>query len=141
MLLKLMPAKLANLSQASTITQWSISERSAIFIFSSVKIIFLTCCVYNNQMMFYESIFLRQFSMKLLGLLTTKHFFSFILGCPQDFNFARPFCPFSPVSTQPYQNGQAKLNSCGHPRIKLKKCVVVGRPKSFIENCRRKIDS
>ena len=28
--------------------------------------------------------------MKLLGLLTTKHFFSFILGCPQDFNFAWP---------------------------------------------------
>ena len=24
--------------------------------------------------------------MKLLGLLTTKHFFSFILGCTQDFN-------------------------------------------------------
>ena len=94
-------------------------------------------------MTFYESIFLRQFSMKLLGLLTTKHFFSVILECPQDFNFARPFRPFSPVLTQPYQNGQAKLKSYGHghPRIKLKKCFVVGRPKSFIENCRRKIDS
>ena len=89
-------------------------------------------------MTFYESIFLRQFSMKLLGLPTTKHFFSFILGCPQDFNFARPFRPFSPVSTKPYQNGRAKLKSCGHHRIKLKKCFVVGRPKSFIENCRKK---
>ena len=92
-------------------------------------------------MTFYELIFLWQFSMKLLGLLTTKHFFSFILGCQQDFNFAWPFHPFSPVSTQPYQNGRAKLKSCGHPRIKLKKCFVVGRPKSFIENCRRKIYS
>ena len=50
-------------------------------------------------MTFYESIFLRQFSMKLLGLPTTKHFSSFILGCPQDFNFPWPFCPFSLVST------------------------------------------
>ena len=51
-----------------------------------------------------------------------KRFFSFILGCPSDFNFPRPFCPFSPVSTQPYRNGQAKLKSSvyGHPRIKLK---------------------
>ena len=89
-------------------------------------------------MTFYELIFLRQFLMKLLGLPTTKHFISFILGCPQDFNFARPFCPFSPVSTQPYQNGRAKLKSCGHLRIKLKKCFVVWRPKSFIENCRKK---
>ena len=32
-----------------------------------------------------------QFSMKLLGLPTTKHFFSFILGCPQDFNFPGRF--------------------------------------------------
>ena len=92
-------------------------------------------------MMFYESIFLRQFSMKLLGLPTTKHFFSFILGYPQDMHFAWPFRPFSPVSTQPYQNGWAKLKSCRHPRIKLKKYFVVGRPKSFIENCCRKIDS
>ena len=59
----------------------------------------------GRQMTFYESIFLQQFSMKLLGLLITKHFFSFILGCPQDFNFAQMFHPFSPVSTQPYQNG------------------------------------
>ena len=44
-----------------------------------------------GKMTFYELIFLWQFSMKLLGLLTTKHIFSFILGCPQDFNFARPF--------------------------------------------------
>ena len=81
---------------------------------------------------------MRQFSIKLLGLPTTKHFFSFILGCPQDLHFARPFRPFSPVSTQPYQNGRAKCKSCRHPRIKLKKCFVVGRPKSFIENCRKK---
>ena len=53
-----------------------------------------------------------------------QNIFSCILGCPQDFNFARPFHPFSPVSTQPYQNGRAKLKSCGHPRIKLKKCSV-----------------
>ena len=92
-------------------------------------------------MTFYESIFLRQFSIKLLGLPTTKYFFSFILECPHDFNFAWPFCPFSPVLTQPYQNGRAKLKSCGHPRIKLKKYFVVGRPKTFIENCQRKIDS
>ena len=39
------------------------------------------------------------------------------------------------------QNDWAKLKSCGHPRIKLKKCFVVGRPKSFIGNCLRKIDS
>ena len=39
------------------------------------------------------------------------------------------------------QNGWTKLKSCGHPRIKFKKCFMVRRPKSFIENCRRKIDS
>ena len=92
-------------------------------------------------MTFYEGIFLRQFSMKLLGLPTTKHFFSFILECPQDLSFAQLFCPFSPVSTQPFQNGQAKLKSFKHSRIKLKKCFVVGRPKGFIDNCCRKIDS
>ena len=42
-------------------------------------------------MTFYELIFLRQFSMKLLGLPIAKHVFSFILGCRQNFNFARPF--------------------------------------------------
>ena len=75
-------------------------------------------------MTFYESIFLRQFSMKLLGLPTTKRFLSFILGCLQDMYSAWPFRPFSPVSTQPYQNSQAKLKSCRHPRIKLKKNVL-----------------
>ena len=89
-------------------------------------------------MTFYESIFLRQFSMKLLGLPTTKDFFfSFILGCPQDFNFAQPFHPFSPVSTQPYQNGQAKLKSCGHPRIKRLPCLKskTNVSKSLMSNC------
>ena len=91
-------------------------------------------------MTFYESIFLRQFPMKLLGLPTTKHFFSFIQGCPPDFNFARPFWYGWVETGLNGQNDWAKLKSCGHPRIKLKKCFVVGRPKSFIENCCRKID-
>ena len=79
------------------------------------------------MMMFYKSIFLRQFSMKLLGLLTTKHFFSFILGCPQDFHFAWPFWYGWVETGLNGQNGQAKLKSCGHPRIKLKKCFVCGQ--------------
>ena len=76
-------------------------------------------------MTFYESIFLRQFSMKLLGLPTAKHFFSFILGCPPDFNFAQPFRPFSPVSTQPYQNGWVKLKVLQAFQSKTKICFVV----------------
>ena len=57
--------------------------------------------------------------MKLLGLPTTKHFFSFILGCPQDFNFARPFWYGRVETGLNERNGWAKLKSCGHPRIKL----------------------
>ena len=66
---------------------------------------------------------------------------SFALGCIQNFNFPIHFCPFSPVSTQPLQNCRAKLKSCWHPRTKLKKCFVIGRPQSLIEQWRRKIDS
>ena len=95
----------------------------------------------SSVMTFYESIFLRQFSMKLLGLLTTKHFFSLILGCPQDINFARPIWYGWGETGLNGQNSRAKLKSCGYPRIKLKKSFVVGRPKSFLENCRRNIDS
>ena len=79
--------------------------------------------------------------MELLGLPTTKHFFSFIVGCPQDFNFDQPFWYGWVETGLNGRNGRAKLKSCGHPRIKLKKCFVVGRPNSFIGNCHRKIDS
>ena len=92
-------------------------------------------------MTFYVSIFLRQFSMKLLGLPTTKYFFSFILGCLQDFNFAQPFWYGWVETGLNGLNGWAKLKSYEHPRIKLRKYFVVGRPKSFIENCLRKINS
>ena len=68
-------------------------------------------------------------------------FFSFILGCPQDFHFARPFWYGWVETGLNGQNSRAKLKSGGHPRIKLKKCFVVRRPKSFIENCCKKIDS
>ena len=56
--------------------------------------------------------------MTLLGLLTTKHFLSFILGCPQDFNFAWPFWYGWVETGLNGQNRQAKLKSCGHPGIK-----------------------
>ena len=68
-------------------------------------------------MTFYKSI-------KLLGLPTTKHFLVLFQDAHRTFNFARLFRPFSLVSTQPYQNDQAKLKSCGHPRIKIKKNVL-----------------
>ena len=77
--------------------------------------------------------------MKLSGLLNTKHFYSFILGCPQVFNFAQPFWYGWVETGLNGQNSRAKLKSCGHPRIKLKKCFVIGRPKSFIENCHKKM--
>ena len=67
-----------------------------------------------------------------LGLPTTKHYFNFIVGCPQDFNFGRPFWYGWVETGLKERNGQAKLKSCGDPRIKLKKCIVVGRPTSFI---------
>ena len=38
----------------------------------------------------------------------------------------------------PYQNDWEKLKSYGHPRIKLKRSFLVGRPKSLIGNCRKK---
>ena len=61
--------------------------------------------------------------MELLGLPTTKHFFSFILnlGCLQDFNFAWPFWYSSVKTGLKGQNGHAKLKSCGYPRKKTKK--------------------
>ena len=52
-------------------------------------------------------------------------FLSFILGCPQDFNFAWPFWYGWVETGLNGQNGWEKLKSCGHPRIKLKKCFVV----------------
>ena len=77
--------------------------------------------------------------MKLLDLLTTKYFFSFILGCSQDLNFARSFWYGWVETGLNGRNCRANLMSCGHPRIKLKKCFVVKRPKSFIENCLKKL--
>ena len=68
--------------------------------------------------------FLQQFTMKLLCLPTTKHIFSFILVCPQDFNFAWPFWYDWVETGLNGQNSQAKLKSYGHPRIKLKTCFV-----------------
>ena len=78
--------------------------------------------------------------MKLLGLPTTKHFFSFILGCLQDFNFAQPFWYGWVEIGLNGRNSRAKWKSCGHPRIKLKKmfCMSLRRSKSFIENCHKK---
>ena len=63
-------------------------------------------------MTFYELIFLRQFPMKLLGLPTTKHFLSFILGCPQDLHFARPFWYGWVETGLNGRNSLAKLKSC-----------------------------
>ena len=62
--------------------------------------------------------------MKLLGLPTTKHFFSFILGCPQDFNFAQLFWYGWVETGLNGQNSCAKLKSYRHPRIKLKKNLL-----------------
>ena len=62
-------------------------------------------------------------SMKLLGLPTTKHFFSFILGCPQDFNFAWPFW----FDWFEWAKWPGKIKVLRH--------------KSFIENCHKKINS
>ena len=70
--------------------------------------------------------------MKLLGLPTTKHLFSFILGCPQDFNFARPFWYGWVETGLNGQNDWAKLKSCGHPRIKLKNVLWSGDLKASL---------
>ena len=82
-------------------------------------------------MTFYESIFLRQFSMKLLGLPTTKHFFSFILGCPQDFNFARPFWYGWVETGLNDRNGLQVLQA-----FLSKTFFGVGTPQSFTEKYR-----
>ena len=92
-------------------------------------------------MMFYESNFFVAILNEAFRSPDHKNFFSFILGCPQDFNFAQPFRYGWVETGLNGQNGWAKLKLCGHPRTKLKKCFVVGRPKSFIENYRKKIDS
>ena len=55
-----------------------------------------------------------------------KTYFSFALGCPQDFNFPIQIRRFSPVSTRPHQNCRVKLKSCGHPRAKLKYVLWFG---------------
>merc|ERR1712020_304069 len=47
-----------------------------------------------------------------MGLPTTKHFFfSLILGCPQEFNFARPFWYGWVETGLNGRNGPAKLKS------------------------------
>ena len=89
-------------------------------------------------MTFYESIFPWQFSLKLLDLPTTKHFFSFILGCPQDFNFDRPFWYGWVETGLNGQNGRAKFESCGHPRIKLKNILWSGDLKTSLRIAAKK---
>ena len=90
-------------------------------------------------MTFYESIFLRQFSMKLLGLLTTKHIFSFILGCPHDFNFDRPFLYGWVETGLNGQNGWANSKSCRHFRAKLKHVLWLGDLKASLSNSSEKL--
>ena len=54
----------------------------------------------------------KEFSKELLNEAlrspNCKTCFSFALKCLQYFNFALPFCSFSPISTRPYQNGHTK---------------------------------
>ena len=76
--------------------------------------------------------------MKLLGLPTTKHFFSFILGYPQAFNFARLFWYGWVETGLNGQNSRAKLKSYGHPRIKLKKSLWLGDLKSSLRIAAKK---
>ena len=55
-----------------------------------------------------------------------KTCFSFALGCIQNLHFPINFCPFSPVLTQPQQNGRAWCKSCVHLRAKLKHILWLG---------------
>ena len=55
-----------------------------------------------------------QFINEALRSPNHKTCFSFALGCIQNFNFPIHFRRFSPVSTQPHQNGQAWCKSCVH---------------------------
>ena len=74
-------------------------------------------------MTFYESFFVAILN-EAFRSPDHKTFFSFILGYPQDFNFVRLFwCGWVETGLN-RRNGQAKLKSCGHPRIKLKKNVL-----------------
>ena len=77
--------------------------------------------------------------MKLLGLPTTKHFLSFILGCPQDFNFARPFWYGWVETGLNGRNGRAKLKSYRHFRAKLKHVLWLGDPKASLSNSSEKL--
>ena len=89
-------------------------------------------------MTFYESIFFAAILNEAFRSPDNKTFFSFILGCPQDFNLAWPFCPFGSVSTLPYQNGRTKLKSCGYPRIKLKNVLLSGDLKASLRIAAKK---
>ena len=75
-----------------------------------------------------------QFINEALRSPNHKTCFSFALGCPEDFNFPIHFRPFSPVSTQPHQNCQTKLKSCGPPRAKLKHVLWLGDLKASLKN-------
>ena len=61
---------------------------------------------------------------------------SFPLKCPKDFNFAQPFCPFSPVS---YQNCQVKLKSYGSSREKLKHLLWLEDLKASLINSTKNV--
>ena len=67
-----------------------------------------------------------------------KRCFSFALKYLYDFNFAQPFCPFSPVSTRPCQNWQTNLKSYGSSREKLKHLLWLEDLKASLINCPEK---
>ena len=77
--------------------------------------------------------------MKLLGLPTTKHVFSFILGCPQGFNSARQFWYGWVETGLNRQNGWAKLKSYRHFRANLKHDLQLGDLKASLINCAEKL--
>ena len=72
------------------------------------------------QMTFYKVFFAALLIYDAFRSPIHKTCFSFSLKCIQNLHFPIYFGRFSPVSTQPHQNGREKCKSCGHPRAKLK---------------------
>ena len=98
--------------------------------------VYCTCCCTSPIDDNLWIIFSVEFLNEALRSPNHKTCFSFAQKCLEDL---LQFHPFSPFSTQPYQNGQANCKSYRHFRAKLKHVLWLEDLKASLRNCTEKI--
>ena len=99
--------------------------------------VYCTCCCTSPIDDNLWIIFSVEFLNEALRSPNHKTCFSFAQKCLEDL---LQFHPFSPFSTQPYQNGQANCKSYRHFRAKRKHVLWLEDLKASLRNCTEKID-